>query len=53
VIPGNCGARIDFACQRYGFDLIEMRFPAACLLDENCGAGSWAMTPSGNRGVLK
>src|SRR4051794_22126006 len=28
------------------------RTEMAAWLDENCGAGSWAVTPSGTRGVL-
>jgi hypothetical protein len=31
-------------CQRYTH--------MTAWLDENCGAGSWAVTPSGTRGVL-
>jgi hypothetical protein len=60
-MPGNPREMITSAERRFPVR-IRIAIPPAGLgqryaqitawLDENCGAGGWAMTPSGTRGVL-
>jgi hypothetical protein len=60
-MPGNPREMITTAERRFPVR-IRMGVPPAdfgqrytqmtAWLDENCGAGGWAMTPSGTRGVL-
>ena len=60
-MPGNPREMIKVAERRFPVririavppgGLGQRRTQITAWLDENCGADGWAMTPSGNRGVL-